>query len=436
MPLISNRPGLRRPGRCSLVCIGLLVAAAISASASRAIAQTAAYTYTPAQIESAYNYSGITFSTPNGPVTADGSGQTIAIIVAGDDPNLTADLSTFDTQFGIAAPTSLNVYNQGGTNTTIAGQSAVTATSATGTAAIEELLDVEWTHALAPGAAIDVIEANTTSQFNYDSAESVALTLPVSVVSMAYGFLETSSETGGTDTYNVTPANHQGITFISGSGDHGTLTYPGTSPTVLSVGGTSLLLNASNKISSETVWNDSSGSSGGGTSLYESRPSYQNGIQSSSMRSAPDVAFDGDSNTGLYVYVDNAKGTAGGYFSVGGTSAGVPGWAALIAMADQGRVLNGEGTLDSSDLTSGNGTLSLLYDLAGTSNYNLAFNDITSGMNSNGVAAGVGYDDVTGLGSPNASFLVPYLAGDGVPEPATATLLLIAAPIALRRRRR
>jgi subtilase family serine protease len=143
------------------------------------------------------------------------------------------------------------------------------------------------------------------------------------------------------------------VTFVAASGDSGIGTiWPATSPNVVSVGGTSLKLNSSNNISSETGWGSGNlsfffGGSGGGFSQVEPLPSYQQGITTKEngfkltdfgARLNPDVAYDANPSTGFPVYdaADN------GWFTVGGTSAGAPQWAALIAIANQGRqVLNG-----------------------------------------------------------------------------------------------
>ena len=101
---------------------------------------------TPAQITAAYGLNAITFTTSSGStVKGDGTGETIALIEMYHDPNLASDLHTFDQQYGLPDPT-LNVVNQAGTQTDSGwGQ--------------EESLDVEWAHAIAPGASILVVEA-------------------------------------------------------------------------------------------------------------------------------------------------------------------------------------------------------------------------------------------------------------------------------------
>jgi hypothetical protein len=122
-------------------------------------------------------------------------------------------------------------------------------------------------------------------------------------------------------------------------------------------------------------------------------------VQSSGARSNPDVAYDADINTGFYVY--NTAGLPSGdsgWWAVGGTSAGAPQWAALVAIADQGRALDGLGSLTNAQ--------SLIYNLPASD-----FHDVTTG--SNGSPAGVGYDLVTGRGSPYTDRVVAALINPG-----------------------
>ena len=301
---------------------------------------------TPAEITAAYGLSGITFTTTTGAtVKADGSGETIALIEMYDDPNLSSDLHTFDQQYDLPDPT-LNVIDQA------VGQTDVNWGQ-------EESLDVEWAHAIAPGASILVVEAapgytdtqafqNLMTAVQTASTASTASTLnipPVAVVSMSWGFNEFPGETLY-DSYFTTP----GITYIAASGDSPGVEYPAASPDVLSVGGTSLLLSGSGVYGSETAWYDS----GGGYSQYESEPAYQQAVQTTGQRSSPDVAFDADPNTGASVYYTPPAGggrwqsnaTQGSWYTVGGTSLGAPAWAGIVALVDQGRVQSGQLELD------------------------------------------------------------------------------------------
>ena len=164
---------------------------------------------------------------------------------------------------------------------------------------------------------------------------------------------------------------------------------------MLAVGGTTLTLTSNGNYGSETGWSGS----GGGISSFESKPAFQTYVAtpSGTRRTNADVAYDANPSTGVYVY-DSYNG---GWFAVGGTSAGAPQWAALVAVANQGRALAGAGTLDGATQT-----LYAIYQEARTA-YASDFHDIISGYN--GYYAGNGYDLVTGLGSPVANHVIQGL---------------------------
>jgi subtilase family serine protease len=378
---------------------------------------------TPAQIQTAYGFNNITFK--GGTVQGNGAGQTIALIETYNDISLTQDLTNFDNAYGLSDPGAgagwaLSVVGQDG--------GAVPSISSSGSETLETALDVEWAHAIAPKANIVVIEAQTAGDSDLFAAENYAATLKtVSVVSTSYVRSETVSDPSDNSNF-LTPAGHTGITFVAASGDAGSITFPSASPNVVAVGGTSLVLNTDNTYASETAWNNQFGSGGGGISVFQSKPPYQSGVNPlSSRRSTPDVSYDADPASGFDIFVNG--GTTP--LVVAGTSAGAPQWAALFAIADQGRELNGLGTLDGPSQT-----LPMLYNLLGTPLYSQAFNDVTAGSNGR-FSAGPGYDRATGLGSPQAGVLVQYLAGNiSVPEPATLAIALIAGSIFLQRPRR
>ena len=218
---------------------------------------------------------------------------------------------------------------------------------------------------------------------------------------MSWGGGESSGETSS-DSYFTTPAGHTGVTFLASSGDTGAPdSYPSASPNVVSVGGTSLYLTAQNNYSSESGWNGS----GGGISADEAQPAYQQGVvtQSSSYRTNPDVSYDADPNTGFPVYDTLNNGTSAPWGQWGGTSDAAPQWAALIAIADQGRAVYGKSPLDGPTQT-----LPTLYSLPAGD-----YHDITTGTStgSPNYSAGAGYDLVTGIGTPYANLIVPALVG-------------------------
>lgn len=355
-------------------------------------------TYTPSQIQSAYGFNRI---------SNNGSGQTIAIIDAYDDPTIQADLARFDTQYGIAAPPSFRVLSQTGSTTNLPG------TDPTKGWETEEALDVEWAHALAPGASIVLVEANSASDADLFAAVTMAANLPgVSVVSMSFGGGEFSQE-AFYDSVFTTPAGHQGVTFLASTGDNGAPGgFPAYSSNVVAVGGTTLTVDSSGNYVSESAWSGS----GGGISQYESQPTYQQGIvrQTTTKRAIPDVSFDADPNSGVVVCNSFTYGTSNPWITLGGTSFSAPAWAAIIAIADQGRAQNGLGTLDGATQT-----LPMLYQLSQSTPS--AFHDITTG--NNGHAAGTGYDLVTGLGSPVVDVLTNAMSGGTTSSPSSKLVI-------------
>ncbi len=360
--------------------------------------------YTPTQIKQAYGINQISFTGSSGTVAGNGAGETIAIVDAYDDPNIASDLHQFDLAFGLSDPT-LTKVNQNGGSSLPSGNTGW---------ATEIALDVEWAHAIAPAANILLVEANSSSLSDLLTAVNYARNASgVVAVSMSWGAGEFSGE-NSYDSYFTTPSGHNGVAFIVASGDSGAPTdYPGASPNVLGTGGTTLNLNGSNGISSETAWSGSTG----GLSAYESQPAYQKGIvtQSSTQRGTPDVAYDANPNTGFPVY--DSYGYSSPWGQYGGTSDAAPQWAALVAIADQGRSVAGEAPLTGTQLSTD------LYQLPAAD-----FNDTTSGSSTGSpkLSATTGYDLVTGRGSPKANLIIPALVGQT--NPAVTTHLSVSAP--------
>ncbi len=348
----------------------------------------------PAQLRQAYGFSAIRFG---GGIVGDGTGQTIAIVDAFNQPDITSDLHAFDQQFGLPDPPSFRVVAQDGSQN-------LPANASKGDWGYEISLDVEWAHALAPGANILLVEAASASNDLMTAVQWAAAQPGVSVVSMSWGSPEYQGESFEDSIY-TTPAGHQGVTFLAATGDEGSPgDYPAASPNVLAVGGTQFTagLDAAGDYSTETGWN----SGGGGISAYEPQPSYQQGVvtQSTTARTTPDVSM--DSGTGVAVY-DSFDAPSWDWVDLGGTSLATPSWGALIAIADQGLAALGKGTLGNQAAMTG------LYALdreAGS----ISFHDITTG--SNGQPAGPGYDLVTGLGTPQAAAVASGLSGN-IPAP-------------------
>ncbi len=368
----------------------------------------------PAQIRQAYGFNSITFA--NGTIVGDGTGTTIAIVDAYDNPNIASDLHQFDLQYGLPDPVFTKVNQTGGTTLPRADVGW----------AGEIALDVEWAHAVAPGAKILLVEAKSNSMSDLMAAVDYARHAPgVVAVSMSWGGSEYAGETSY-DSYFTTPAGHTGVTFFVSSGDNGApAEYPASSPNVVSVGGTTLNVSSNGTYQSETGW----GGSGGGPSKYELQPSYQKGVvtQSTTARTGPDVSYDADPNTGVSVYDSYGNTAARPWSQYGGTSAAAPQWAGLIAIADQGRALAGLGSLDG--ITQ---TLPKLYTLPAA-----YFHDVTSGSSTGSphYTASAGYDLVSGRGSPIANLVVSGLVGTSstTPPPPTtpvATHFVITATAA------
>lgn len=321
--------------------------------------------YNPTQIRHAYGFDQI---------SGNGAGQTIAIVDAYGNPNVVNDLTVFSSTYGLPAASISVYYPKGKPSVTNSGW------------ALETNLDVQWAHAIAPGAKIAVVVAKSASLSDLLGAVDYAVkTVGAKQVSMSWGGSEFSSEASYDSHFNKT-----GVSFFASSGDNGAgVMWPACVPYVVAVGGTTLQLDSAGNIISETAWSGS----GGGVSAYETKPSWQGSWQSTTKRTVPDVSYNADPYTGFPVYITNYNGSTG-WIMVGGTSAGAPQWAAQQALVNAART------------TSLSNTASAAYSIAG-SNYAADFRDITSG--SNGYAAGAGYDYVTGLGSPKSAALVPAL---------------------------
>jgi hypothetical protein len=355
---------------------------------------------TPIQIRHAYGFDRVAFQdATHRLVPGDGSGATIAIVDAYDHPTIASDLAQFDSIYGLPDPPSFTKVNQIGSSIFPAANRGWSQ---------EIALDVEYAHAMAPGANILLVEADDDSDSNMLAAVSYAASQPgVVAVSMSWGETEYSGE-GLNDSQFVTPSGHDGITFLAASGDGGAKPqYPPDSANVVAVGGTSLYLDSDGNYLSESGWKGS----GGGISQYEDQPAYQNGVvtQSSTQRTTPDVAFVADPSTGAMVY-DSYGGH--GLYHLGGTSLACPLMAGLTAIVDQGRsYLFGRSSYGGTDF------LNALYNLPQSD-----LKDIVTG--NNGFAAGPGYDLVTGRGTPIVDRFVSGMIGAPVYNPLTGELLI------------
>ena len=302
-----------------------------------------------------------------------GAKQTIAIIEAYGSPTLQSDLNIFCTSQGLPL-TTVTIANPQGKPAVNSGWG------------LETSLDVEWAHAIAPGANIVVVATTSPTLSNLLAAIDYAVkTVKANVISMSWGAAEFSTEAAYDSHFNIS-----GVSFVASSGDSGAgVQWPAVSPYVVGVGGTTLTIKGTTY--SEVAWSGS----GGGVSAYELRPTYQNGFITLKGRGVPDVSYDADPNSGFSVYMSNYSGYTG-WLTIGGTSAGAPQWAALIAIANANR---------GSSLT---GAELGIYTQA-VAHYSTSFRDITSGSNGT-FKATTGYDNVTGLGSPLTGVLLSGLA--------------------------
>ena len=383
--------------------------------------------YTPDQVRKAYGITQLGFDSSGHAL--DGTGETIAIITPWHDPSLFQDVDGFDKQFGLdttygAASSFLTVVNQN-------GGTIPAPLPPKGVDVSENSLDVEWAHALAPGAKIVVIEFDNTlglSQFGQipglmgavafaDLLAGGSRTLeingialpPVSVVSMSLGkeenqLLSTSYLEPIYDQSFQTP----GVTYVASSGDGtGAGDYPAYSPYVVAVGGTDLYLRSDSTRLAEVAWEKSEG----GASVYEPAPSYQNPVPGDK-RTIPDVAFvaAAPASSGVAIFDSYDLPATNPWMQVNGTSIGAPCWAALFAIVNQGRQSLGRALLSGA---AGPQTLPAIYDLG--RNQPQDFNKITQ------IAIG-GARNNTGFGTPVANNLVPDLINYGAIKFSPASL--------------
>jgi subtilase family serine protease len=319
--------------------------------------------YRAADLTSAYNL----------PSSTSGSGQTIAIVDAYNDPNAESDLAVYRSTMGLPPCTSSNgcftkVNQSGGTKypKTDAGWS------------LEISLDLDMASAICPNCKILLVEGSSNSFANLGAAVDYAAG-HANVVSNSYGGSEFSGETSSTYDGHF---NHPGVAITVSSGDSGYgVEYPAASQYVTAVGGTTLNWNGTTR--TETAWSGA----GSGCSAYEPKPGWQSGITTCANRAVADVSAVADPNTGVAVYDTVRYQGQSGWFKVGGTSVSSPIIAAVYALAG-----------NASNVVAGS------YPYSQTA----ALIDVTSGSNgscggSNLCAAGSGWDGPTGNGTPNGS---------------------------------
>ncbi|MFE9454778.1 peptidase S8 [Streptomyces sp. NPDC006739] len=326
--------------------------------------------YGPSDLRSAY---GLTSA-----AASNGSGRTIAIVDAYDDPNAEADLATYRSHYGLSACTTANgcfkKVSQTGSTTSLP--------SADSGWAEEESLDLDMASAICPKCNILLVEAKSATMANLGTAVNRAVTLGAKYVSNSYGGSESSSDAS----YDSSYFNHPGVAITVSAGDAGYgAEYPAASKYVTAVGGTALAKATTTRGWSETVWKTSgTEGTGSGCSAYDAKPTWQTDT-GCTKRTIADVSAVADPATGVSVY--DSYGVTAGWYTFGGTSASSPIIAGVYALA---------GTP-----SAGSHPSSFPYAKAGTP----ALNDVTSGNNgtcstSYLCTARSGYDGPTGWGTP------------------------------------
>lgn len=327
-------------------------------------------------------------------LNGDGSGQTIAIVDAFDNPDAASDLTAFSKEFGLPVPCGTPAA---------AGCFPFSVVQPSGTAgadpgwALESDLDVQLAHAIAPRASIILVEAYDNTDMSLFGAIDYAAGLHASVISNSYGGQEYAGEAQD-DAHCDLPAS----LCVVATGDSGNPGgYPAYNPYALSVGGTTLDLTSAGRKTFEVAWCCTNlGATGGGVSQYVSRPAYQDGTNPYPWRGIPDVSFDADPATGVPVLDTFGLNGEAGWFQVGGTSASTPAWSAILAVADQLRAAKGKAPLHGAGFQA----QTLLYQVG-----RFALADVTRGVDNlfecaglpaSGCQARPGYDLTTGWGSP------------------------------------
>lgn len=379
---------------------------------------TAAVSHTPASIRSLYGMPALPTSWAN--LTAQqradlGAGQTIYILGAFAGANLLQDLNTFSSRFGLPACQQVVVPVQNPVRSlpappasacTVAvvnsdrGNLRAAAPAYNAGWASEYALDLQWAHATAPLARKVVVQGASALTSSLSETITLANRLGPGVVSMSFGAAEANYVEPYEALFTAT-----GMSYVAAAGDSGAqANWPAVGAGVLAVGGTTAWMTGT--VRNEVAWSRS----GGGFSSWLARPAYQSALaiggagrtrSGKPARGVTDVSFNADPYTG-HMTVVTAPGSKTKWFSMGGTSAGAPQWAGILAVANARRALAGAAPL-------GRIHTSLYGPLAAAAR----FNDVVEGSNGSQVWARAGsrYDIPTGWGTPNvAAFLAAAAA--------------------------
>ena len=269
--------------------------------------------YGPSTLQAAYSL----------PSSTDGSGETVAVVDAYNDPDAAADLATYRSDWGLPACGSgcFSVVNENGATSPLPSNAGTNGWD------VEESLDVDMVSSACPLCHIILVEASSASNADLGTAVNSAVSLGADFVSNSYGGSESSSDNG----YDTSYYKHAGVAVTASAGDDGYgVSYPAASPWVTAVGGTSLSTASNSRGYSETVWGSSSGGegTGSGCSADSAKPTWQTDT-GCAKRTDNDTAADADPNTGLAVYDSYSEG---GWLEVGGTSASSPFIAGVYAL--------------------------------------------------------------------------------------------------------
>jgi subtilase family serine protease len=323
-----------------------------------------------------------------------------------------ADIQFFSNYFGLTPITSTNFHviyanTSYGTLNGLTPSCSGTPANANGSGwDIEEALDVEWAHAMAPAAKIYLIEACSNSLNDLLYAEVAGLKTDFNGggdISNSWGTGEFASQVGAGGDDFFFRAHWSRTTYFASAGDSGWgAQYPSSSPWVVSAGGTTVNRDASGNFLSESCW----AGSGGGVStfeLWQPTPNIENGMgpwsnfqysfAGNGARQTPDISFDADPASGVYVY-DTDEG--GGWYIVGGTSVASPALAGIVNASGQhlGQAPPAGGYYNTNQNTYMYAQLYAHNAYANADNWY----DVKTG--SNGVSAVQGYDQCTGIGTP------------------------------------
>jgi len=328
--------------------------------------------------------------------TPNGGSQTIAIVDAFDDPDAASDLAQFSDQFGLPFNSKkFKVVYASGTRPNI---------DPTGGWEVEESVDIEYAHAMAPNAMLYLVEAKTNTDTDLYAAVRMAANLircgrtstcPAGSqgkgeISMSWGGAEFADEAKMDSLFTAS-----NVVYLAATGDSAGVIYPSASPNVIGVGGTSTARSLfTGDLIQEIAWSDA----GGGLSFYEPTPSYQSAIANVAQgaRALPDVSADANPNNGYWVYdsvpVDGIANDSN-WWLVGGTSVSTP----LVA-----GIINAASTVSGHFATSTKDELTRIYSEYANHQAYGNFWDITYGACNyySGSFSVGGYDLCTGIGSP------------------------------------